>query len=247
MKLSTSLVAVKKITSTVPRSSFRDDDLEKAAQLILQAEGVINPIILQRTSLKSYEVIEGDFEYYAAARAREIDPRTGEMIGAFIIEEENEEVIKKQVELLRKSKVVSVVEPTNPDSNALELRLTNLESRIENRISELKNQQATDRQKLENELTELKNQIPKKLEPLDIFNNLSLPELAFRLRSAGLSEKKAAQIAESVAKERNKQKFNSLSDIVARVKIKQGKRQIKGISSEKMLEIISNWSQFLLS
>ena len=245
MKLSTSLVAVKKITSTVPRSNFLDEDLEKAAQLILQAEGVINPIILQRTSLNSYEVIDGDFEYYAAARAKEIDPRKGEMIGAFIIEEENEEVLKKQVELLRKPKVAAVAEPTNPDSNALELRLTNLESRIENRISELKNQQATDRQNLESELAELKNQIPTKLEPLDIFNNLSLPELAFRLRSGGYPEKTAAKIAESVGKERDKKKFNSLSDVVARVKIKQGKRQITGISSDKMVEIISNWSQLL--
>ncbi|NEP11903.1 MAG: hypothetical protein F6K14_17170 [Symploca sp. SIO2C1] len=244
MKLSTSLVAVKKITSTVPRSNFTDSELEKAAQLILQAEGVISPIVLQRTSLNSYEVVDGDFEYYAAARAREIDPRKGEMIGSFIVEEDNEEVIKKQVELLRKPKA-TVVEQTNSGSTSLELRLTNLESRIENRIQELKNQQVTDRQKLENEITELRNQIPTRLEPLEIFNNMSLPELAFRLKSAGLSEKKAAQIAESIEKERKKNKFNSLSDIVARVKIKRGQGQIKGISSDRMVEIISNWSQLL--
>ncbi|NEQ65469.1 MAG: hypothetical protein F6K21_08220, partial [Symploca sp. SIO2D2] len=171
MKLSTSLVAVKKITSTVPRSNFPDEELEQVAQLILQAEGVINPVILQRSSLDTYEVIAGDFEYYAAARAREIDPRKGEMIGAFLVEEENEEVLKQQVELLRKSKA-AVVEPTPPSSTALESRLTNIESRIENRINELKHQQATWEQKLQ----ELKNQIPKKMEPLDMFNNLSLPE-----------------------------------------------------------------------
>lgn len=231
MKLSTSLVAVKKITSTVPRSNFPDEELEQVAQLILQAEGVINPVILQRSSLDTYEVIAGDFEYYAAARVREIDPRKGEMIGAFLVEEENEEVIKQQVELLRKPKA-AVVEPTTSSSTALESRLTNIESRIENRINELKNQQET----LEKKLQEVKNQIPKKLQPLDMFNNLSLPELAFRLNTAGLGEKRAEKIATSVEQERSQSKFTSLSDIVARV---------KGISSDTMLKIIDNWSRLL--
>ncbi len=102
MKLSTSLVAVKKINSTVDRSKFSDDELERTAKLILEAEGIINPLILRRTSLESYEVVDGHFEYYAGAKAREKDPRKGEMIGAFIIEPENEEVLKEQVEVLRK-------------------------------------------------------------------------------------------------------------------------------------------------
>ncbi|NET59800.1 MAG: hypothetical protein F6K47_27735 [Symploca sp. SIO2E6] len=235
MKLSTSLVAVKRITSTVPRSNFTDEELEQAAQLILQAEGVINPIILQRTSLDTYEVVAGDFEYYAAARAREIDPRKGEMIGTFLVEEENEEVIKKQVALFRKPKA-AVVEPTTSNSTALESRLTNIESRIENRINELKNQQEAARQKLEQELQELQTQIPPKHVPLEMFNNLSLTELAFRLTAAGLGEKRAAKIAANVEQERNQDKFTSLSDIVAR---------IKGISSDTMLKIISNWSRLL--
>lgn len=101
MKLSTSLVAVRKITSNVERSSFADDELERAAQLILAVEGIINPIILHKTSLESYEVVDGHFEYHAAARAREIDLRRGEMIGAFVIKPENEEFIKEQVKVLR--------------------------------------------------------------------------------------------------------------------------------------------------
>lgn len=102
MRLSTSLVAVKKIKSTVERSTFSEDDLNQAAKLILDAEGVINPIVVRRTSLESYEVVDGDFEYYAAAKAREINPRKGEMIGTFIVESENEEVITQQVKVLRK-------------------------------------------------------------------------------------------------------------------------------------------------
>ena len=102
-KLSPSLVAVKKITSTVPRVNFRDRDLEKVAQLILELGGLINPIILRRNGMDAYEIVDGDFEYYAAAKAREINPQKGETIGAFILEPENEELLLEQVQALRKS------------------------------------------------------------------------------------------------------------------------------------------------
>jgi hypothetical protein len=102
-KLSPSLVAVKKITSAVPRSNFADRDLEKLAQLILELGGLINPIILRRNGMDAYEIVDGDFEYYAAAKAREINPMKGETIGAFILEPENEGLLLEQVQALRKS------------------------------------------------------------------------------------------------------------------------------------------------
>ncbi|TAG85956.1 MAG: chromosome partitioning protein ParB [Oscillatoriales cyanobacterium] len=101
-KLSPSLVAVKKITSKVPRANFADRDLEKVAQLILELGGLINPIILRRNGMDAYEIVDGDFEYYAAVKAREINPLKGETIGAFILEPENEELLLEQVQALRK-------------------------------------------------------------------------------------------------------------------------------------------------
>jgi len=102
-KLSPSLVAVKKITSKVPRDNFAEPELEKVAQLILELGGLINPIILRRNGMDAYEIVDGDFEYYAAAKAREINPKKGETIGAFILEPENEELLLEQVQALRKS------------------------------------------------------------------------------------------------------------------------------------------------
>ena len=102
-KLSPSLVAVKKITSKVPRDNFADRDLEKVAQLILESGGLINPIVLRRNGMDAYDIVDGDFEYYAAAKAREINPKKGETIGAFILEPENEELLLEQVQALRKS------------------------------------------------------------------------------------------------------------------------------------------------
>ncbi len=101
MKLPTKLVAVKKISSNVPRDQFSSENIDKVAQLILEVEGTINPIILRRTSLESYEVVSGHFEYYAAVKAREISLLKGEMIQAIILEPENQEVLLEQVSLLR--------------------------------------------------------------------------------------------------------------------------------------------------
>jgi hypothetical protein len=117
-KLLVSLVLVKKITSTVPRSNFAERDLEKLAQLILELGGLINPIILRRSGMDAYEIVDGDFEYYAAAKAREINPMKGETIGAFILEPENEGLLLEQVQALRKSaKTENLVE--NPETGFL--------------------------------------------------------------------------------------------------------------------------------
>lgn len=136
MKLPTSLVAVKKISSSVARSSFPAEEIEKAAHLIIDVEGTINPIILRRTSLESYEVVDGHFEYYAAVRAREISPLKGEMIQAIILESENEKVLLDQVDLLRKSANSKPL----PDGNSsdLDFRFANLEKVFQSQFEELR-------------------------------------------------------------------------------------------------------------
>ncbi|MDY7007888.1 MAG: hypothetical protein SWX82_29110 [Cyanobacteriota bacterium] len=109
MLLSPEFVLVKEITSNVPRSEFSESDLEQAAQLILKAEGTIKPLVLRTIGWESYEVIDGHFEYYAAVRAKEINPRDGERIGAFIIEGDKAEVLEEQVEMFRKKSNISPV------------------------------------------------------------------------------------------------------------------------------------------
>ncbi|MEH2215405.1 ParB N-terminal domain-containing protein [Nostoc sp.] len=241
MKLSTSLVAIKKITSTVPRSSFGDDKLEEAANLILEAAGVINPIVIRRSSINSFEVVDGHFEYHAAARAREIEPHKGEMIGAIIIESENEETLTKQVQLFRQQKADSS-EKTSLQSKDIEQFLINLESRFEKITNQIL-EQATTNAKLENEVKELKKQMADKTEPIEVFKTLSQVKIVSKLQNAGFNQKKASQIAEIVENERNKKQFQSLNDVVERVKIPRGKGMVKAISIEKMLEIVHRWSE----
>ncbi|MEG4276266.1 ParB N-terminal domain-containing protein [Microcoleus sp. MON1_C1] len=117
-KLFPSLVAVKRITSAVPRSNFAEPDLEKLARLILESGGLINPIIVRRKGMDAYEIVDGDFEYYAAVRAKEIESLKGETIGAFILEEENEELLLKQLEILRKTAIIETL-VENPETGVL--------------------------------------------------------------------------------------------------------------------------------
>jgi ParB family chromosome partitioning protein len=108
MRLSTSFVAVRKITSSTSSSDFDGDKIELLAHQIVKSEGIIRPLVLSRTGLESYEVVEGHFEYHAAVRAREIDLRRAEMIAAYIIDPENDDVseaISEQIKLLGQSAI----------------------------------------------------------------------------------------------------------------------------------------------
>ncbi|MDF5715030.1 MAG: ParB N-terminal domain-containing protein [Rhizonema sp. NSF051] len=242
MKLSTSLIAVKKITSTQSRSNFSDDDIEQTAKLILELEGVINPIVVRRTSLQSYEVIDGEFEYHAAARAREINPRKGEMIGVFIIEPENEELITKQIELLRKPKPAlpsgstrsidkdSISTVTESRLINTETRITNIESRGESRLLELQAEFRLEIQKVNERLKEVETKLPKPIEPLEAVNTFSLPELTSKLKRLKVKN----QIIERIISERQKSKFTSFSNIVER---------IDGLADKTMLKIIDSFSE----
>ena len=102
MLLSPQFILVKEITSNVDSSKFKDSDIEELAELILEAEGLIRPITVRPTGIDSYEVIDGHLEYWAAVRAKEINPRDGERIGAFVVEGKKADAIEKQVKLLNK-------------------------------------------------------------------------------------------------------------------------------------------------
>jgi ParB-like chromosome segregation protein Spo0J len=202
-KLSPSLVAVKRITSAVPRSNFAEPDLDKLARLILDSGGLINPIIVRRTSMDSYEIVDGNFEYYAAARAREIDGFKGETVGAFILEPENEELLLEQLEILRKTAIsenageietpkesfiteASVELETLEASSSLEQRLTNIEARLEIQINELKAEHAREKQVLAERIQEVENLISQQL-PLLI--EAQLADRINELKSEQASEK----------------------------------------------------------
>jgi hypothetical protein len=239
-------VDVKNITCDVPQCNFAIDALNSLADMIIESGGIIRPLILKTIGLETYAVVDGQFEYYAAVKAREKNPRQCEMVNAFVISPKVEDLIVKQATFIRG--VESYDKPVNtitqiPSSDSS--RLANLELLIENQLNEFKLELAQERQRVEDKLKQIESQIPKQITPLEAFNTLNLLELTYRLRTAGFTDKKAVDIAESIEKERNKKQFVSLSDVVIRVKVTSGKKQIKGITSDKMVDIIDGWSRVL--
>lgn len=245
-------VDVKSISSEVPVSNFGNDDLNKLADNIIASGGLIKPLILKMTGLEAYTVVEGHFEYYAAVKAREKNPRKCEMVNAFIISPDQQDNIFQQVAAFKESSSASPSETTYiKEGNDLELESLKQEfTLLKKQIKDLILEQAQERpetQKLFELIKLLENKIHKQITPLEAFNNLDLLELTFRLRTAGFTDKKVVQVVESIDKERKKKKFDSLKDVVERVSIANGKKRVKGISSDKMVDIIDTWSRVLFT
>jgi len=237
MKLDTAIIAVKRIRSDVPRSNFPEKKLSKLAHCILELEGVINPPVVAETDSRSYEVVDGHFEYYAAVKAREIDPRKGEMTGVFLIEPENEASLQEQIKLLRKPRSVEKTDTPSDSGESgirltnIESRLTNIESRLESRFEPALNELKGENREMRMETNLLKDRKNEQIQnPLDIFNLMDKRNM---IHLAHMREK----VADAVIRERKKEKFESLDDVIKRFK---GKRVL---SVNGMLKIIDKWSQ----
>ncbi len=238
MTLSASLVGVKKISSSIPRSHFDSNKLEEIARAILEAEGVINPIILRRTGLTSFEVVNGHLEFYAAVRAREIDPLKGESIEAFVIDPDKEKALEKQIEILRGlGNPETTNTSTSPeDETRLEQRLTQIETTLNQYFSNL----SVDLTKMQQELKRQSEQVlAKPVESqastcslLAAFNATDQAALADKFKSARINKKTSTKILESIASARQVKEFESLADVVDRV---------KGLGIKTFALIVENW------
>jgi hypothetical protein len=101
-KITPTLVFVEDIYCDKPRSDFLEVDLNESAKLILMTGSIVNPLVLRKTGVESYAVIDGYFEYWTAVRAREIDPLGGEVINAYIMDsEEDEKLLREQISMFR--------------------------------------------------------------------------------------------------------------------------------------------------
>jgi hypothetical protein len=93
-------VDVKSINSDLPRSNFAESDLDRLADLILETDGLLRPLVLKQVGIEQYTIIEGHREYYAALKAKEKDLKKAEMVNAFVINDKSERSAIEQLKLL---------------------------------------------------------------------------------------------------------------------------------------------------
>lgn len=107
-------VDVKSISSTIPKSKFKKAEIDRLADAILAADGLLRPLILQQTDVEKYTVVEGHREYYAAVRAKEKDIKKAEMVNAFIIDKNLHRSAIDQLDLLTRSQPPSPIAAPTP-------------------------------------------------------------------------------------------------------------------------------------
>lgn len=243
MRLAPSFVFVEEITCDQPRSQFNNDAIEAAAKAIVAAEGTINPIIVERTGIDSYRLIDGNFEYHAAIRAQELDLEKGETISAYIIDQNNQEILKQQLEIFRKPQTQTTSSKipfdnssaqSNSDSDSrlinIETRLTNIELRFETRLTEIKNEYNQQFEEQQKQIRELKTQLPEKIEPLTTFNEASRENLTIKLKP--ITKNKTENFVKQIEKYRAIKPFSSLQEVIEKV---------DGIAEKTMLKIVDSW------
>ncbi|HBN09416.1 MAG TPA: hypothetical protein DD435_12460 [Cyanobacteria bacterium UBA8530] len=230
MNFAPSLVAVRKITSMVPRSSFDPGAIDETARLILKTGALLDPLIVRRLDLESFELLDGHFAFYAAVRAREMDLLKGETVLAFIADEGQQSYIARQAEILRNQHETTL--PSGSPASDVGLRLSNFERRFEQLVQGLEQKIQQEHLGLRERLGELENCLPKPIEALEIFNRADPLTLNDHLKRGGIKGKRGITLCESIMCERKKSLFRSLNEVVQRN---------DGISSDGLLKLLEAW------
>lgn len=204
-------VDITDINPSVPRETFSETELENLANLIIEMGGLIRPAILKKADNKKvderYNIISGDLEYYASVIANQKVPDI-EMINAFVVDKEAENIALMQ--LLSRDKIID---------NPLELRMSNLEKRLETQLQAI-------REEYQKEIKRLEEKIPppppSSKSILELLNTCDANQL-----------KKGGILPASVndfLKKRSEKPFDSLEDIL--------NRPVSGVKEKRLIKLV---------
>lgn len=231
-------IDVKEIECNVSRSSFSEDDIEALSDLILSSDGMFRPLILKQVGVEKYVVIEGQLEYFAAVRAREKNPRKGEMVNAFLVTSSDEAVIQNQIELLNstyRKTSDSRAEESSQHGNRGDGKNSEWISSFEKRLGEVREELFQVKRDHEYRFTRLEKDLDEssKLDLLELINTLDSSDLVSELSRYGVTKGKVEAIHNArSSKERGK--FDSYQDVV---------KSTKGLGAEGVLNLIDAWER----
>lgn len=230
--ISFALVDVKSVKSDVSRSSFSESQLEAMSETILNCDGLIKPLILQIDGIDSYSVIEGHFEYYAAVRAQEKNPRQAEMVNAFIVPKKNVELVKQQTQILQGIASPEESHPVTSTSVGTD-QLQNIELRFERLVNDLRSEQTQTSKEINQRLTALEKQQATPQNLLEELNTKNQDELAIKFKRYRIAKADAiAKALVTARKKKTNQQFEDYLDIVS---------SVKGLGEKTMLTLINDW------
>jgi hypothetical protein len=140
-------IDIKDISSDLPRSNFVESELEQLANLILETDGLIRPLIIKESGAEKYTVIEGHREYYAALKAKEQNSSKAEMVNAFVISEHIQSSAIEQLKII-KADISPVIPPAHTYTD-IEKLLPTLIAAISQQMQPLVDQLAEQKKMLE--------------------------------------------------------------------------------------------------
>ena len=214
-------VDITDINPSVPRETFSETELENLANLIIEMGGLIRPAILKKADNKKvderYNIISGDLEYYASVIANQKVPDI-EMINAFVVDKEAENIALQQMKLLSSSPgLITTPEKTN---NPLELRMSNLEKLLETQLQAIREEYQKEIKRLEEKI--IPPPPPSYKSILELLNTCDANQL-----------KKGGILPASVndfLKKRSEKPFDSLEDIL--------NRPVSGVKEKRLIKLV---------
>ncbi|MCA2630191.1 MULTISPECIES: chromosome partitioning protein ParB [unclassified Microcystis] len=217
-------VDITDINPSLPRETFSETELENLANLIIEMGGIIRPAILKKADNKKvderYNIISGDLEYYASVIANQKVPDI-EMINAFVVDKEAESIALQQIQLLSPSPGL-ITKPEKID-NPLELRMSNLEKRLETQLQAIREEYQKEIKRLEEKIiiSPPSPPSPPSKSILELLNSCD----ANQLKKVGIPP---ASVNDFL-KKRSEKPFDSLEDI---------QRGVTGIGQVRLAKLI---------
>ncbi|WP_072923504.1 chromosome partitioning protein ParB [Microcystis aeruginosa] len=216
------LIDLQDVVATKERSYFPETDLHNLANLIVAMKGLMRPVILKKIGFERFQIIEGNLEYYACLIAKEKE-RSLETINAFVVDKEAENIALQQMQLLSPSPGL-ITTPEKID-NPLELRMSNLEKRLETQLQAIREEYQKEIKRLEEKII-ISAAAPPPSPPsksiLELLNSCD----ANQLKKAGIPP---ASVNDFL-KKRSEKPFDSVEDI--------RKRRVTGIGQVRLAKLV---------
>jgi len=215
------LIDLQDVVATKERSYFPETDLHNLANLIVAMKGLMRPVILKKIGFERFQIIEGNLEYYACLIAKEKE-RSLETINAFVVDKEAENIALQQMKLLSPSPGL-ITTPEKTD-NPLELRMSNLEKRLETQLQAIREEYQKEIKRLEEKIIISPPSHPSHPSKsiLELLNTCDANQLnKARIPPASVND---------FLKKRSEKPFDSLEDIL--------NRPVSGVKEKRLIKLV---------